>query len=277
MRTLTTAIGIFTVLPAPVRELDRAVAQKAMRVFPVVGVIVGTLAALVSGLFMFGSFNPVLGAVTGITVLAASTGAMHLDGLADTADGLGSRKPAEQALVVMRQSDIGPMGVATLILVVALQVTSLSTVAPSTMIAALIAGPMVARAVCVVATGTWLPGARTSGFGALFAQATSKSTAAIVAIASAVVAIAIGFAITYGFGSYPGTLLFTLFEDLGAPMGDAIAVGVGFAIASAMAFLVGYLATGWFRRRLGGLTGDTFGALIELSLTAFWLTLATLV
>jgi len=52
-----------------------------------------------------------------LATLAAVTGAMHLDGLADTADGIGSRRPAEEALTIMKRSDIGPMGVAALVLV----------------------------------------------------------------------------------------------------------------------------------------------------------------
>ncbi len=59
-------------------------------------------------------------------VIAVLTGGLHLDGLADTADGLGSRRPAADALAIMRRSDIGPMGVGALVLVLLVQVTAVA-------------------------------------------------------------------------------------------------------------------------------------------------------
>ncbi|NEE30554.1 adenosylcobinamide-GDP ribazoletransferase, partial [Streptomyces sp. SID7982] len=69
--------------------------------------------------------GPLLAAVASVAVPAALTRGLHLDGLADTADGLGSGKPAEDALRIMKQSDIGPFGVITLLLVLLAQVAVL--------------------------------------------------------------------------------------------------------------------------------------------------------
>ena len=62
-----------------------------------------------------------------MALLAVATGGLHLDGLADTADGLGSRRPADQALEIMRRPDAGPLGVATLVLVLLVQVSALAS------------------------------------------------------------------------------------------------------------------------------------------------------
>ncbi|MYV40156.1 adenosylcobinamide-GDP ribazoletransferase, partial [Streptomyces sp. SID1328] len=70
--------------------------------------------------------GPLLAAVASAAVPAALTRGLHLDGLADTADGLGSGKPAEQALAIMKRSDIGPFGVLTLVLTLLAQVAALA-------------------------------------------------------------------------------------------------------------------------------------------------------
>ena len=86
------------------------------------------------------------GAVLGVTVLAALTRGLHLDGLADTADGLGPLRGRERALQVMRQGDVGPFGVVTLLLTVLLQVAAAAALLDADRgWTAIAAAPLVAR------------------------------------------------------------------------------------------------------------------------------------
>ncbi len=93
---------------------------------PVVGVVVGGCAAGLGLLLLWLGASPLLAAVGSVAVPAVLTRGLHLDGLADTADGLGSGKPAEDALRIMKQSDIGPFGVLALVFVVLGQVAALA-------------------------------------------------------------------------------------------------------------------------------------------------------
>ena len=147
--------------------------------------VAGVLLAVQAG----GHSTPrrLLAATLAIGVLALLTGGLHLDGLADTADGLGSRRPRDEALAIMRRSDIGPFGVAALLFIVLIQITALATVSPGWPDAAAVAAAVVTGRVAVVlATGPGSPAARTGGFGALVAGATTaraRVTAAVLLMA----------------------------------------------------------------------------------------------
>jgi hypothetical protein len=126
---LRLAFGTLTILPVkPPAHVDRDTAGWAMTFAPLVGLV---LAALVGVPLWFlsdaGAGSPFLLAALTIGALAWLTRAMHLDGLADVADGLGSGRRGEDALAIMKKSDIGPFGVATLLLVLLIQVTALAT------------------------------------------------------------------------------------------------------------------------------------------------------
>src|SRR4051794_36139098 len=115
---LRLAFGTLTAVrvPAP-RRVDRAVAGRAMALAPLVGLLLGAIAAGVAWLADRAGAAPLVCGIVVVAVLALLTRGLHLDGLADTADGLGSGKPAEDALVVMTRSDIGPFGVVMLLFV----------------------------------------------------------------------------------------------------------------------------------------------------------------
>ena len=181
-----------------------------------------------------------LGATLATAALAVLTGGLHLDGLADTADGLGSRRPAQEALDVMRRSDTGPMGVAALALTLLVQVTSLASLQPRWLsAAALFTAVITGRVAVVLASGS--PAARPGGFGALVAGTTRRSAR----WAAAVVLLGIVGAAGAAAGGLPL-----------ATRGLAAAVS-GLAVAAVLRRTA--------CRRLGGMTGDVFGAMIELS------------
>lgn len=120
------AFGTLTVLPVRVTRWDRAAARGGMLCAPLAGLAVGLCAAAVGGALLVLGGGPLLAAVGSAAVPAVLTRGLHLDGLADTADGLGSGKPAEDALGIMKQSDIGPFGVITLLFTLLAQVAALS-------------------------------------------------------------------------------------------------------------------------------------------------------
>jgi adenosylcobinamide-GDP ribazoletransferase len=179
------------------------------------------------------------------------TGGLHLDGLADTTDGLASRRSRSEALQLMRRPDVGPMGVAALVLMLLLQVSSLAAISPAWQAAAaLVLATVTGRVAALLAAGRQVPGARATGFGALV---TSTVPAGVQAAA---VAILLAAAVSAGWAAGgPG---------LAARAGGAALAGL----------LAGYLVRLAAQRRLGGVTGDVFGAVIELSGTAVLLTAA---
>lgn len=252
---LRSALGLFTILPvraAP--EIGRDDAAAAVLWLPVVGLLLSVpAAAVLLAVEAGGHSGPrrLLAAALAIGVLALLTGGLHLDGLADTADGLGSRRPREEALAIMRRSDVGPFGVAALLFTVLVQITALATVAPGWPDAAALAVAVVTgRTAVVLATGPGSPAARPDGFGALVAGATS-TRARVVAGAAALAVTAVNAAAAWGAYS--------------------AARGAGAALAGLCA---GDLLRRLARRRLGGMTGDVFGALIELTTATVLLSLA---
>ncbi|WP_297747807.1 adenosylcobinamide-GDP ribazoletransferase [uncultured Tessaracoccus sp.] len=244
MRPIT-ALGLFSLIPVPPKDIDRKAASGAMAAMPFVGLLLGALAGAVvwAGAAVGTAW---VGALGGLAVLAALTGGLHLDGVADTADGLGSRKPAAEALAIMKQSDIGPMGVITMVLVLLLQAGAIIDL--TTAYAPLQAGAAVTLATAVGRTGCLFasrgPSARPGGFGALIAGTPSRFAVAANAVGVLLLAGALGWWVC-----------------------DAVGAAA-LAGAVACAYAVGY---GWARhviRRLGGSTGDVFGSVIEITQTA---------
>ena len=245
---LVVSLGLFTTIPMPsVAEIGPRMAARAMASFPLVGVLVGALAGAVTwGATWLG--GPLLGPVLGLGVLALVTGALHLDGLADTADGLGSRKPPEVALEIMRRSDIGPMGVMALLFVLLADVAALSRIAavhPAAGGVALLTAAVLGRVAVVCSTTSSEKGARAKGFGALFHGVTTVPTALLWAVAGVVLSGLLGWVTL----ALPGSLV----------------LGVS-GIAS---LAIGWLWRGRLSRRLGGMTGDMFGSIIEVTQATF--------
>ncbi len=177
--SLRAAVSMFTILPVGGPEtIGPALARRITLWLPAVGLLLALPAAgIVYGVEAGDDTVPrrLLGATLAIAALGLLTGGLHLDGLADTADGLGSRKPADQALGIMRRSDTGPMGVATLVFTVLVQITALASVAPGWQAAAALAAAVVTSRVAVVLASS-APAARSDGFGALIASTTNRTS-----------------------------------------------------------------------------------------------------
>lgn len=220
-----------------------------MLVAPVVGVIVGGCAAGVGLLLLVLGAGPLLAAVGSVAVPAVLTRGLHLDGLADTADGLGSGKPAEDALRIMKQSDIGPFGVLALVFVVLGQVAALSQLYGDSWargaVGAVVSG-VAARLALTLAARVGVPAARPEGLGAVVAGVVPVRWA----LGLGVGVVVVGWVCGVGLGVY--------------------GVGPAFVVA----LVVGELLLRHCRRRFGGVTGDVFGGLAETAATAAFVVLS---
>jgi adenosylcobinamide-GDP ribazoletransferase len=235
------AFGTLTVLPVRVTRWDRDAARAGMLCAPLAGLVVGLSAAAAGGLLALLGSGPLLAAVATVAVPAVLTRGLHLDGLADTADGLGSGRPAEDALRIMKQSDIGPFGVITLLFVLLGQVAALAELyaqswAPGATAAALTA--VTARLALTLACRPGVPPARPEGLGAAVAGAVPLRAALAVGLVVGIFAAGAG----------------ALFGLYGA-LHHALAVAAG--------LLAAQLLLRHCVRRFGGVTGDVFGALAE--------------
>ncbi|WP_242614601.1 adenosylcobinamide-GDP ribazoletransferase, partial [Actinomadura roseirufa] len=155
------AVTLLTVVPLRTGRVDRGTARAAMLLAPAVGLVTGGAAALAVTAGDALGLSGTVAAVLAVAATAALTRALHLDGLADLADGLGSGRPAGEALAIMKRSDIGPFGVVTLLLVLLLQVTALAA-APHPAAAALVAG-VAGRLALPWACRAGVPAARPGG------------------------------------------------------------------------------------------------------------------
>ena len=248
---LRLSVTLLTVirLRAPVTAPSRATVAAAMAWAPAVGLLLGMVAAavLVVADLPLGA-GPLTAAGLAVAALALLTRGLHLDGLADLADGLGSGQPAPVALDIMRRSDIGPFGIVTLVLTLVIQVAALAHAeaagngrGPAALIAAVVTGRLALTWACRPGVGA----ARREGLGALVAGTVRPVVAAAITLAvlAAAAAVAISAGVT---GEPPGWSL---------PAAVAAGLAAGFAVQRHAA------------RRLGGITGDVLGALIEVAAT----------
>ncbi|GHB59725.1 adenosylcobinamide-GDP ribazoletransferase [Streptomyces viridiviolaceus] len=246
------AFGTLTVLRVEVTRWDRRAARGGMLCAPLAGLVVGVLAAAVGLLLLIAGAGTPLAAVATAAVPAALTRGLHLDGLADTADGLGSAKPAEDALRIMKQSDIGPFGVLTLVFVLLAQVAALARAYDHSWALGALAAVVsatAARLALTVAARSGVPAARPEGLGAAVAGVVPRVGALGVAAAVTGAAAAAG--------AFSG------------PYAAARA-----ALAVVLAVAVAELLLRTCVRRFGGVTGDVFGAVAETAATTALVVLA---
>jgi adenosylcobinamide-GDP ribazoletransferase len=220
-----------TILPvgrgtaAPPEGLGRTAAW-----FPVVGAGIGLL--LIGANYWFSrTFPALLAALLTVTVWKTMTGGLHLDGLADCLDGLGGRTP-EHRRAIMSDSRIGSFGAIGLILFLMLEIVALSGMDGHARWRALLAAPAIGRALPPLLARLF-PAARGEGQGAAFAAEVGRRGAAAAMLAAVVVAL--------------------------------VAFGASGLLALAAALVVALLVTRFLVARVGGITGDVLGAVVELA------------
>lgn len=236
------AVGTLTGFPvAAPRTVDRRRAGLAMCLSPLValGLMVLPGAAVAVGLTV-GIPTAALG-VACVILFALQSRALHLDGLADTADGLTCTGDRARAWEVMRRGDTGPAGAAALVLTLLLQAVCLGWLLGSrTGIVLAALAVVLSRVGMVWACTAGMPAARADGLGRAVAESVGRTRAS--AVTAAVLAAGAGALVLAGSAWW-----------------YALVVGAGAGASAAM-----LLAR--CRRRLGGVTGDVLGATVELTL-----------
>jgi adenosylcobinamide-GDP ribazoletransferase len=224
MSSLRAAASLMTRLPVGAVRLDRAALAASVAWFPVIGALVGLA---VAGVYIGSALllPTVLAAALAVTVGVVVTGALHEDGLADTADAFAGGWTREERLRILKDPAHGTYGVLAIGLSVVLRVAALSALGVWTALAVVPAAHALSRAACALLLGVFPP-ATADGLGAAYRAQR----------AHVVVAVAIGLAVTVA--------------ALGAWAPAAAA-----AVAAA-AWLTGQMAL----RRIGGVTGDVLGA-----------------
>lgn len=228
MRALLAALSFLTVFPVRARVGEEDL-EKSVPFFPLVGLILGAVAAAAAAL-LYKVLPPMPAAAILVAFLAFLSRGLHLDGLADTADGLLSGRDKEGMLSVMRDSRIGAMGAAALFLVLALKITLFASLAPGDAVAAAFLAPIAGRC-AIVLNLTESRYARSGGLAAVFFRRKCR-----------------------------WEWMFLLFGICAA-----LSAGRPGVYAALSAGVFAYAWTSWTNRRLGGATGDTIGAGCELA------------
>ena len=247
-------LGFFTRLPflsVASKSEPHSLADfpRAVRMLPVAGGLVGSIAAFVMGMASGLGFPPLLAAPLAICALVLLSGALHEDGLADCADGFSYGATRERKLEIMRDSRIGTFGAVALVLSLYLRAASLALIADKSLglaAAVLIGAAALSRAASLMPLAL-LPPAREDGAG--FAARTPERAALKVAACLAII-----------FALAPLVAGASLTRSL---TGIAAATGAAYAIVP--------LA----RKQIGGQTGDVAGAAQQLSEIAYYLAFAS--
>lgn len=247
------ALGTLTAIPvAPPALADRRRAGMAMVLAPLAAVPLAVGVTLVA---LAGHALDLPVTVTALLALGAAVlgnRAFHLDGLSDTVDGMAASYDSERSLAVMKSGTSGPAGVVAVVLVLGLQASGLaaSLASPQPVRAAVLAGCAlcVSRAALATCCARSVPSARPGGLGDTYTGTVALPVVVLIWLTCAAV-----------------------LSLAGAWSGLAWWRG---ALASAMALAVVAVVVARAMRRLGGVTGDVFGAAIELSLAALLVALS---
>jgi adenosylcobinamide-GDP ribazoletransferase len=239
MKSIRIAFSFLTRLPfhAPA-DIGIGDIGRSAAWFPFVGLVIGGVTA--GGYYLFAAFfPPLLAAVLAIILWVALTGGLHLDGLADCCDGLLAAASAQRRIEIMHDPRLGTFGGVGLVLALLLKTSALAALPPHFALIALVLAAVLGR--WMVLPLALQPAARASGLGAGFAAGVKPATLILAAVLPLTL-VAVG-----GWRAAAALLIVHL-------------LGLG----------IGYLA----RMRLGGLTGDVYGLVIELSELCVLLTFA---
>lgn len=233
MSAFFSALRFLTVVPVPLSWCgDEQSFHKSPAWYPVVGLVIGLVMAVVDILLRWLLPLPVASMILLVAMIAIS-GALHLDGLADSADAFLSSRGRERMLEIMKDSATGPMGVIVIIAVVLLKAALLMTLPLSWRTETIVLMPLAGRSVLPIIS-SWLPYARkTPGTGA-FVQNSCGYRRLVMSLGVLVLSSVVLL------GLWPGLLVGAVFCTLT------------------------WISGLYSKSKIGGFTGDTLGATCEL-------------
>jgi adenosylcobinamide-GDP ribazoletransferase len=241
------AIRFLTLIPLPFMppttgdDYEKTIAR-SMAWFPAVGLLIGAIGCA-AGLVAGALWNDLARAVAVVVVIGLVTSGLHLDGLSDTFDAMMSWRPRERKLEIMKDSRVGAMGALALIAVILLKVTFVAA-----------AGDDWSRAVLLATTlGRWadlygiffFPAAREGGLGRNFRNFTRRGDFAFATAQMIIIVAGVS-----GFGMAPEAWPSALLRG---------------AVACGLVLLAAHVIFARWTKALGGLTGDTYGAMCEIA------------
>ena len=236
MRTFLLAVGFLTRIPTPLIMPEGRELGRSMAWFPLVGLVLAVL-LLGAAHLLTAWLSPLLTAAIVVSLLAGLTGGLHLDGVADCADALGVFGERERRLAVMKDPRVGALGAVGLLCVLLLKVLALSEAG--------VALPMVLLPALVLSR--WV---------------------------AVLLAVAFPYARPAGTGQAMSTGAGWLEVVLGGAVVLAVLWWSGAWWAAAAALLAGLLLAARMRALLGGLTGDVYGAAVEVVEVVFFIAVA---
>lgn len=230
------ALSFFTRVPVQVADFKEAELNHAAKYFPLVGILVGLVAAAIYGLAIL-VWPLKLAVLASMAATIWLTGAFHEDGLADAADGLGSGWEKQQVLIIMQDSRLGSFGAIALFLVLLTKFEALSHTSAPLLPGIMLAGHALSRfaAVLVIYTQSYV---RASGKSKPLATQLTRGEMLLAGL----------------FGLAPLALL-----------------GYKVLLAMLPVALIWFWFSNKLKKRLGGYTGDCLGAMQQLTEVAFYL------
>ncbi|MCI5725685.1 MAG: adenosylcobinamide-GDP ribazoletransferase [Fusobacterium gastrosuis] len=253
MKGFILLLSFMTRLYVPKVEYDEERLGKAMKYFPAAGLIISILLYITIIIFLRITYSINLAIVFVMLMEVVLTGGIHLDGLADTFDGIFSYRSKQKMLEIMKDSRIGTNGVLSLILYFISKFFLLQTIATNIgvemLLFAIFSYPIVAR-LCSVVSCASAPYARTSGMGKAFVDNTNK------------ISVIISFILTAVLLNLP--IIIMSFRNMDILNSVFLAIFIIILILAFMS-IVANLFSKLMMRKIGGITGDTLGALLELS------------
>ena len=229
MKSFILAISFFTRIPFIKVEFDENSFAKAVKWSPIVGLIIGGILFSIS--YVLQDFDKIVVNIIIVAAYITITGALHLDGLSDTCDGIFSGREKDRILEIMRDSRVGTFGVISLALWLASMLILLNFLPREV----LIIFPVIGKGAPII-SAYFANYVRSEGLGKIFAANSKK--------------IEIAIAITIS-------------------LGISLILGIVGLISSIIALVSVYVATSYFKKIIGGITGDTMGCVCELSQVCF--------
>lgn len=235
---MLSALQFLTIIPCPAQHTFNA--RESLPYFPICGLAIGVALVVIEALASLIWPSPVAAMVV-VIALAVISGALHLDGLADTADGLYGRRKPDRALTIMKDSRIGAMGLVAVLCCMGLKWVGVANIAANET-AWLLIVPAYARASVLFGTKLLPYGRSDGGTGHDFFNSplTIKD-----------------------FWSFGLLVVLSLFASWGF-----IALNAGF-------LLIVFGVIEWYRRKINCITGDMLGALIEVTEAGLFLIAAS--